>query len=149
MAKESKLIGLEIQEVKHLGGGLTMLIFTDGSFVIVSQLSDKIAGSELGFESSDEEEEKEDEEEESDDDDDEEEEEDEDDDDEEEEEGEELTAEDLLEMDADDLEDLIDDEELDIDVEDFEDDEEGLRKAVAKALDIKLPAKGKGKKGKK
>lgn len=145
MAKESKLIGLEIQEVKHLGGGLTMLIFTDGSFVIVSQLSDKITGSELGFESSDEEEEEEEEDEESD----EEEESDDDDEDEEEGEGEELTAEDLLEMDADDLEDLIDDEELDIDVEDFEDDEEGLRNAVAKALDIKLPAKGKGKKGKK
>lgn len=148
MAKQSKLVGLEIKEVKHLGGGLTMLIFTDGTFIVVGNLSDQISGSELDFnseeeDSEDEEEDSEDEEEESDED---EEDEDSDDDDEE---GEELTAEDLMEMDADDLEDLIDDEELDVDVEDYEDDEEGLRKEVAKALGIKLPAKGKSKKGKK
>ena len=52
-------------------------------------------------------------------------------------------------MDFDDLEDVVDDYELDVDVDDFEDDEDGLRKAIAKALGIKLPAKaakGKGKK---
>lgn len=160
MAKQSKLVGLEIKEVKHLGGGLTMLIFTDGTFIVVGNLSDQISGSELDFnseeeDSEDEEEDSEDEEEDEDSEEDEDEEEESDEDEEDEdsddddEEGEELTAEDLMEMDADDLEDLIDDEELDVDVEDYEDDEEGLRKEVAKALGIKLPAKGKSKKGKK
>lgn len=73
---------------------------------------------------------------------------------EEEEEEEELTGEALAEMDFEELEDVCDDKDLDTDPDDFdEEDIEKLRKAIAKELGIKLPAKkeakGKGKKGKK
>ena len=72
----------------------------------------------------------------------------------EEEEEEELTGEALAEMDFEELEDVCDDKDLDTDPDDFdEEDIEKLRKAIAKELGIKLPAKkeakGKGKKGKK
>lgn len=60
---------------------------------------------------------------------------------------EEVTAEDLLEMDFEDLEDLCDDQELDIDPDDYEEDQvDKLRKAVAKELGITLPSAGKKKK---
>ena len=77
-----------------------------------------------------------------------------DDDSEEEEEEEELTGEELAEMDFEELEDVCDDKDLETDPDDFdEDDIEKLRKAIAKELGLKLPAKkeakGKGKKGKK
>ena len=67
---------------------------------------------------------------------------------------EELTGEALAEMDFEELEDVCDDKDLDTDSDDFdEEDIEKLRKAIAKELGIKLPAKkeakGKGKKGKK
>ena len=57
-------------------------------------------------------------------------------------------------MDFEELEDVCDDKDLDTDPDDFdEEDIEKLRKAIAKELGIKLPAKkedkGKGKKGKK
>ena len=73
---------------------------------------------------------------------------------EEEEDEEELTGEALAEMDFEELEDVCDDKDLDTDPDDFdEEDIEKLRKAIAKELGIKLPAKkeakGKGKKGKK
>ncbi len=57
----------------------------------------------------------------------------------------EITGESLMEMDYEELEDLVDDEELEVDTEDYEDeeDEEGLRKAIAKELKIKLPKKKK------
>ena len=154
MAK-SKLAGKKIQEEVSLGGGLTMIKFTDGTFIIVSTMTDTIDPEEIGFGSSEDSEEEEEEEEDEETDDDEEEDSDDEDDEEddedseEEEEEEDLTAEDLLEMDFDDLEDVVDDYELEVDVDDFEDDEEGLRKAIAKELGIKLPAKaakGKGKK---
>jgi hypothetical protein len=72
----------------------------------------------------------------------------------EEEEEEELTGEALAEMDFEELEDVCDDKDLDTDPDDFdEEDIEKLRKAIAKELGIKLPAKkeakGKGKKDKK
>ena len=72
----------------------------------------------------------------------------------EDEEEEELTGEALAEMDFEELEDVCDDKDLDTDPDDFdEEDIEKLRKAIAKELGIKLPAKkeakGKGKKGKK
>ena len=56
-------------------------------------------------------------------------------------------------MDFEELEDVCDDKALDTDPDDFdEEDIEKLRKAIAKELGIKLPAKkeakGKGKKGK-
>lgn len=92
-----------------------------------------------------EEEEGDDEEEEDDDDSD-----DEEDDDEEEEEEEEITPESLAEMDFEELEDVCEDKELDVDPDDYDEDEvEKLRKDVAKALGIKLPAPKKSKKGKK
>ena len=73
---------------------------------------------------------------------------------EDEEEEEELTGEALAEMDFEELENVCDDKDLDTDPDDFdEEDIEKLRKAIAKELGIKLPAKkeakGKGKKGKK
>ena len=72
----------------------------------------------------------------------------------EEEEDEDLTGEALTEMDFEELEEVCDDKDLDTDPDDFDEDEiEKLRKAIAKELGLKLPAKkeakGKGKKGKK
>lgn len=57
-------------------------------------------------------------------------------------------------MDFEELEDVCDDKDLETDPDDYdEDDVENLRKAIAKELGLKLPAKketkGKGKKGKK
>ena len=74
--------------------------------------------------------------------------------DDEEEEEEELTGEELAEMDFEELEDVCDDKDLETDPDDYdEDDIEKLRKAIAKELGLKLPAKkeakGKGKKGEK
>ena len=71
----------------------------------------------------------------------------------EEEEDEDLTGEALAEMDFEELEEVCDDKDLDTDPDDFDEDEiEKLRKAIAKELGLKLPAKkeakGKGKKGK-
>lgn len=82
------------------------------------------------------------------------EEEDDDDDSDEGEEEEDLTGEALAEMDFEELEEVCDDKDLDTDPDDFDEDEiEKLRKAIAKELGLKLPAKkeakGKGKKGKK
>ena len=73
---------------------------------------------------------------------------------EEEEEEEDLTGEALAEMDFEELEEVCDDKDLDTDPDDFDEDEiEKLRKAIAKELGLKLPAKkeakGKGKKDKK
>ena len=75
-------------------------------------------------------------------------------DDDDEDEEEELTGEALAEMDFEELEDVCDDKDLETDPDDFEEDDiEKLRKAIAKELGLKLPAKkeakGKGKKGKK
>ena len=72
----------------------------------------------------------------------------------EEEDEEDLTGEALAEMDFEELEEVCDDKDLDTDPDDFDEDEiEKLRKAIAKELGLKLPAKkeakGKGKKGKK
>ena len=73
---------------------------------------------------------------------------------EEEEEEEDLTGEALAEMDFEELEEVCDDKDLDTDPDDFDEDEiEKLRRAIAKELGLKFPAKkeakGKGKKGKK
>ena len=77
-----------------------------------------------------------------------------DDDEDEDEEEEELTGEALAEMDFEELEDVCDDKDLETDPDDYEEDDiEKLRKAIAKELGLKLPAKkeakGKGKKGEK
>lgn len=138
---------MELKEVSRTEiNGAIIIKYEDGSVKIIPapiMLSAEEAEDLFGSESDDEEEE----EEESDDDDD-------DDGSEEEEEEEELTGEELAEMDFEELEDVCDDKDLETDPDDYdEDDVEKLRKAIAKELGLKLPAKketkGKGKKGKK
>lgn len=178
MAKKKETKKVELKEVSRVEiNGNIIITYEDGSVKIIpapimltADQASEIFGSE---EDEDEEEEKEsddedeeeseddededdseeDEEDEEDDSEDDEDDSDEDEEDEEEEE-EELTGEALAEMDFEELEDVCDDKDLDTDPDDFdEEDIEKLRKAIAKELGIKLPAKkeakGKGKKGKK
>ena len=172
MAKKKKEV--ELKEVSRTEiNGAIIIKYEDGSVKIIPapiMLSAEEAEDLFGSESDDEEEEEEEEEsdddddddddseeeeeEESDDDDEEDEEGDDDDDSEEEEEEEELTGEELAEMDFEELEDVCDDKDLETDPDDYDEDGvEKLRKAIAKELGLKLPAKkeakGKGKKGKK
>ena len=160
----------ELKEVsrKEINGAI-IITYEDGSVKIIPApivLSAEEAADLFGSEDADDEDEDEEEEEDDDDDsddededdsdeddDDSDEDEDEDDEDDEDEE-EELTGEDLAEMDFEELEDVCDDKDLETDPDDFEEDDiEKLRKAIAKELGLKLPAKkeakGKGKKGKK
>lgn len=170
MAKKKETKKVEFKEVSRVEiNGNIIITYEDGLVKIIpapimltaDQVSE-IFGSEEEEESDDDEdeEESEDDEDEDDSEEDEEDEEDEDEDDsdedeeDEEEEEEELTGEALAEMDFEELEDVCDDKDLDTDPDDFdEEDIEKLRKAIAKELGIKLPAKkeakGKGKKGKK
>ena len=152
MAKKKKEV--ELKEVSRTKiNGAIIIKYEDGSVKIIPapiMLSAEEAEDLFGSESDDEEEEEESDDDDDDDDDDSEEEE------EEEEEliGEELTGEELAEMDFEELEDVCDDKDLETDPDDYdEDDIEKLRKAIAKELGLKLPAKkeakGKGKKGKK
>ena len=150
MAKKKKEV--ELKEVSRTEVNGTIIIkYEDGSIKIIPApiaLTAEEAEDLFGSESEEEEEEEES------DDDDEEDDDDDDDDSEEEEEEEELTGEALAEMDFEELEEVCDDKDLDTDPDDFDEDEiEKLRKAIAKELGLKLPAKkeakGKGKKGKK
>ena len=152
MAKKKKEV--ELKEVSRTEiNGAIIIKYEDGSVKIIPapiMLSAEEAEDLFGSESDDEEEE----EEESDDDDDDDSEEEEEEEEEEEKEEEELTGEELAEMDFEELEDVCDDKDLETDPDDYdEDDVEKLRKAIAKELGLKLPAKkeakGKGKKGKK
>ena len=165
MAKKKKEV--ELKEVSRTEiNGAIIIKYEDGSVKIIPapiRLSAEEAEDLFGSESDDEEEEEEEESDDDDDDDSEEEEEeeeesddddDDDDDSEEEEEEEELTGEELAEMDFEELEDVCDDKDLETDPDDYDEDGvEKLRKAIAKELGLKLPAKketkGKGKKGKK
>lgn len=173
MAKKKKEV--ELKEVSRVEiNGNIIIKYEDDSIKIIpapimltADQASEIFGSEEDEDEEEEEESDDDEdEEESEDDEDEddseedeedEEDEDEDDSDEEEEdedEEEDLTGEALAEMDFEELEEVCDDKDLDTDPDDFdEDDIEKLRKAIAKELGLKLPAKkeakGKGKKGKK
>ena len=140
MAKKKKEV--ELKEVSRTEVNGTIIIkYEDGSIKIIPApiaLTAEEAEDLFGSES--------DEEEEDDDDDSDEE--------EEEEDEEDLTGEALAEMDFEELEEVCDDKDLDTDPDDFNEDEiEKLRKAIAKELGLKLPAKkeakGKGKKGKK
>lgn len=179
MAKKKETKKVELKEVSRVEiNGNIIITYEDGSVKIIpapimltADQASEIFGSEEEEDEEEEEsdddedeEESEDDEDEDDSEEDEEDEEDEDDDDsdddsddedeEEEEEEEELTGEALAEMDFEELEDVCDDKDLDTDPDDFdEEDIEKLRKAIAKELGIKLPAKkeakGKGKKGKK
>ena len=166
MAKKKKEV--ELKEVSRTEiNGAIIIKYEDGSVKIIpapimlsAEEAEDLFGSESDDEEEEEEEESDDEEDDDDDDSEEEEEEESDDDDEEdddseeEEEEEELTGEELAEMDFEELEDVCDDKDLETDPDDYdEDDIEKLRKAIAKELGLKLPAKkeakGKGKKGKK
>lgn len=171
MAKKKETKKVELKEVSRVEiNGNIIITYEDGSVKIIpapimltaDQASEIFGSEDEEEEESDDdedEEESEDDEDEDDFEEDEEDEEDEDEDDsdedeEEEEEEEELTGEALAEMDFEELEDVCDDKDLDTDPDDFdEEDIEKLRKAIAKELGIKLPAKkeakGKGKKGKK
>lgn len=176
MAKKKETKKVELKEVSRVEiNGNIIITYEDGSVKIIpapimltADQASEIFGSEEDEDEEEEEESEEDEDEEESEDDededdseeDEEDEEDEDEDDsdedeeDEEEEEEELTGEALAEMDFEELEDVCDDKDLDTDPDDFdEEDIEKLRKAIAKELGIKLPAKkeakGKGKKGKK
>lgn len=171
MAKKKETKKVELKEVSRVEiNGNIIITYEDGSVKIIpapimltADQASEIFGSEEDEdeeeeeESDDDEDEEESEDDEDEDDSEEEEDEDEDDSDEdeedEEEEEEELTGEALAEMDFEELEDVCDDKDLDTDPDDFdEEDIEKLRKAIAKELGIKLPAKkeakGKGKKGK-
>lgn len=173
MAKKKETKKVELKEVSRVEiNGNIIITYEDGSVKIIpapimltADQASEIFGSEEDEdeeeEESDDDEDEEESEDEEDEDDSEDEEEDEDEDDsdededeEDEEEEEELTGEALAEMDFEELEDVCDDKDLDTDPDDFdEEDIEKLRKAIAKELGIKLPAKkeakGKGKKGKK
>jgi hypothetical protein len=173
MAKKKETKKVELKEVSRVEiNGNIIITYEDGSVKIIpapimltADQASEIFGSEEDEDEEEEEESDDDEdEEESEDDEDEEEsedeedeedeDEDEEDEEDEEEEEEELTGEALAEMDFEELEDVCDDKDLDTDPDDFdEEDIEKLRKAIAKELGIKLPAKkeakGKGKKGKK
>lgn len=170
MAKKKETKKVELKEVSRVEiNGNIIITYEDGSVKIIpapimltADQASEIFGSEEEEEESEDDEDEDDseeEEEESDDDEDEDdseedEEDEEDEEEDEEEEEEELTGEALAEMDFEELEDVCDDKDLDTDPDDFdEEDIEKLRKAIAKELGIKLPAKkeakGKGKKGKK
>lgn len=167
MAKKKETKKVELKEVSRVEiNGNIIITYEDGSVKIIPapimltvDQASEIFGSEEDEdeeeeEESDDDEDEDDSEEDEDEDDSDEDEEDEEDEEEEEEEEEELTGEALAEMDFEELEDVCDDKDLDTDPDDFdEEDIEKLRKAIAKELGIKLPAKkeakGKGKKGKK
>lgn len=171
MAKKEETKKVELKEVSRVEiNGNIIITYEDDSVKIIpapimltADQASEFFGSEDEEDEEEEsdddedEEESEDDEDEDDSEEDEEDEEDEDEDDsdeDEEDEEEELTGEALAEMDFEELEDVCDDKDLDTDPDDFdEEDIEKLRKAIAKELGIKLPAKkeakGKGKKGKK
>ena len=179
MAKKKETKKVELKEVSRVEiNGNIIITYEDGSVKIIpapimltADQASEIFGSEEDEDEEEEEESDDDEDEEESEDDededdseedededdsdeDEEDEDDSDEDEEDEEEEEELTGEALAEMDFEELEDVCDDKDLDTDPDDFdEEDIEKLRKAIAKELGIKLPAKkeakGKGKKGKK
>ena len=154
MAKKKKEV--ELKEVSRTEiNGAIIIKYEDGSVKIIpapimlsAEEAEDLFGSESDDDEEDDDDDSEEEEEEGSDD------EEDDDDSEEEEEEEELTGEELAEMDFEELEDVCDDKDLETDPDDYdEDDIEKLRKAIAKELGLKLPAKkeakGKGKKGKK
>lgn len=171
MAKKKETKKVELKEVSRVEiNGNIIITYEDGSVKIIpapimltaDQASEIFGSEDEEEEESDDDEDEEESEDDEDEDDSEEDEEDEEDEDEDdsdedeegEEEEEELTGEALAEMDFEELEDVCDDKDLDTDPDDFdEEDIEKLRKAIAKELGIKLPAKkeakGKGKKGKK
>ena len=151
MAKKKETKKVELKEVsrKEINGAI-IITYEDGSVKIIPAPIMLSAEEAKDFFASEEEDDDDEDEEDEDDEDDE----DSDDDEDEDEEEEELTGEALAEMDFEELEDVCDDKDLETDPDDFEEDDiEKLRKAIAKELGLKLPAKkeakGKSKKGEK
>ena len=143
MAKKKETKKVELKEVsrKEINGAI-IITYEDGSVKIIPAPIMLSAEEAKDFFASEDEDEDDQDDEDSDDDED------------EDEEEEELTGEALAEMDFEELEDVCDDKDLETDPDDYEEDDiEKLRKAIAKELGLKLPAKkeakGKGKKGKK
>ena len=160
MAKKNAKKAKELAVVSEvtLENGTKIIRYEDGSvevipapFKLSAEDVESIFGEEEGEDDDDDDDSDDSDDDEEDDDDDSEE----DDDDSEDEDGddeeeEEITPESLAEMDFEELEDVCEDKELDVDPDDYDEDEvEKLRKDVAKALGIKLPAPKKSKKGKK
>ena len=130
MAKKKAAAAKEVER-KVLSNGVILIKYDDGSYALLTPISAEDAEDVFGGEA-----------EESDDDDSDEDEEEGDEDEEEgdEDDEDEVTPEDLAEMDFEALEDLCDDKELETDPDEFdEEDVEKLRKAVAKELGIALP----------
>ena len=154
MAKKTKKAPAR-QEVERidLGNGTVIVKYDDGTVEVITttaltaEQAQQVFGNEDDSDEEDEDDDDSDEEDEDDDDSDEEDEDDSDEEDEDEDDDE-VTPEMLAEADFEELEDICDEKELDTDPDDFdEEDVEKLRKAIAKEMGIKLPAKGK--KGKK
>lgn len=145
MAKKKETTKKEVS--RETVNGVTIIRFDDGTVQFIFEMNMDQLQAALGISESEEEEEEEEEEseEEEDDDDDpeeetEEEEEEEEDDDDSEEEEEELSPEDLMAMDFDELEDLCEDNDLETDPDDYDEkDIEKLRKAIAEEIGIELP----------
>ena len=160
MAKKNAKKAKELAVVSEvtLENGTKIIRYEDGSvevipapFKLSAEDVESIFGEEEEDDDDDDDDDDSEDDEDSDDDDDSEDDEDsDDDDDDDEEDEEEITPESLAEMDFEELEDVCEDKELDVDPDDYDEDEvEKLRKDVAKALGIKLPAPKKSKKGKK
>ena len=141
MAKSTKKAPAKKEVNRTEVNGNVIITFDDGSIQIIPAPINLTAEEAEAIFGTSEEEEEEEEEEEGDDEEEE----------EEEEEEDELTGEDLAEMDFEQMEDLCDDQDLDTDPDDFDSDDaaevEKLRKAIAKELNLTLPKKSK--KGKK
>ena len=137
MAKKKAAAAKEVER-KVLSNGVILIKYDDGSYALLTPISAEDAEDVFGGEAEESDDDDSDEDEEEGDEDEEEGDEDEeegDDDDEDE-----VTPEDLAEMDFEALEDLCDDKELETDPDEFdEEDVEKLRKAVAKELGIALP----------
>jgi hypothetical protein len=141
MAKKKAAAAKEVER-KVLSNGVILIKYDDGSYALLTPISAEDSEDVFGGEAeeSDDDDSDEDEDEEEGDDDEEEDEDEDDSDNEEEDEDDEITPEDLAEMDFEALEDLCDDKELETDPDEFdEEDVEKLRKAVAKELGIALP----------
>ena len=157
MAKKKAAAAKEVER-KVLSNGVILIKYDDGSYALLTPISaedfEDVFGGEAedsdedldeDSDEDDEEDDSEDEDEDEDDSEDSDEDEDDDDsdddsDDDESDDDDEVTPEDLAEMDFEALEDLCDDKELETDPDEFdEEDVEKLRKAVAKELGIALP----------
>ncbi len=137
MAKKKAAAAKEVER-KVLSNGVILIKYDDGSYALLTPISAEDAEDVFGGEAEESDDDDSDEDEEEGDEDEEEGDEDEEEGDEDDED--EVTPEDLAEMDFEALEDLCDDKELETDPDEFdEEDVEKLRKAVAKELGIALP----------